>query len=69
MTAQTCAALSARHLIKGATLADQWSRIGGALSRGLSIRKGLGGGHVTGMLRVEAVTRRRSVKSIGRAWL
>ena len=77
-----CAAL--RLPLKGATLADRHSRIGSVLGSDISRRmlgrlvgypgsglcaSQLGGGHITGMLRVEAVAHRRAPVSLGRAWV
>ena len=73
-----CAALSARHPLKGAMLAARQSRFCGILgwdnahragdSQSLAAKAlGLGGGHITGMLRVEAVSHRRASAPLGRA--
>ena len=65
---------ASRHPLKGAMLADRQSRIGGVLGWGISRwstldaqvgatshASNLGCGHLTGMLRVEAVAFRRGV--------
>ena len=77
-----CAA--SRLPLKGATLADRQSRIGGVLGSDISRRilgrlvgpigsslcgSQLVGGHITGMLRVEAVSHRRASAPLGRAWV
>ena len=77
-----CAA--SRLPLKGATLADRQSRIGGVLGCGIARRKARrlmsdsraslipsqpGSGHITGMLRVEAVSNRRASAPLGRAWV
>jgi hypothetical protein len=71
---------ASRNLLKGATLADRPSRIGGVLVGGIARRMaawkslsakalGAGSGHLTGVLRVEAVSHRRTVKVAGRVGL
>ncbi|AOW12248.1 hypothetical protein LPB72_14910 [Hydrogenophaga crassostreae] len=68
---------ASRDPLKGATLADRQSRTGGVLGLGISLRMAspvlftshaarAGGGHLTGMLRVEAVTNRRADGFSGR---
>ena len=82
MTTHPCAAV--RLPLKGAMPAVRQSQFCGIPGSGTSLRKTLrqvgpagsslypsqrGSGHITGMLRVEAVSNRRASAQLGRTWV